>query len=129
MQPVLDRDAILRSPLGLPRSAGGAARAGVRHPAGDGHAAGAEGSARAGASKYIRYGSSPRGAQALVECGRVLALMRGRFHLSRRRHSARGARRAAPPHHSELRRPRRRADAGYHSDAIIKGVTAQASVA
>ena len=32
--------------------------------------------------KYIRYGSSPRGAQALVECGRVLALMRGRLHLS-----------------------------------------------
>jgi MoxR-like ATPase len=32
--------------------------------------------------KYIRYGSSPRGAQALVECGRVLALMKGRFHLS-----------------------------------------------
>jgi len=25
------------------------------------------------ANKYIRYGSSPRGAQALVECGRVLA--------------------------------------------------------
>lgn len=34
------------------------------------------------AQKYIRYGSSPRGAQALVECGRVLALMRGRYHLS-----------------------------------------------
>ena len=34
------------------------------------------------AVKYIRYGSSPRGAQALVECGRVLALMRGRYHLS-----------------------------------------------
>ncbi len=34
------------------------------------------------AKKYIRYGSSPRGAQALVECGRVIALMRGRFHLS-----------------------------------------------
>jgi MoxR-like ATPase len=34
------------------------------------------------ASKYIRYGSSPRGAQALVECGRVLALMRGRTNLS-----------------------------------------------
>jgi MoxR-like ATPase len=32
--------------------------------------------------RYIRYGSSPRGAQALVECGRVLALMRGRAHLS-----------------------------------------------
>jgi len=34
------------------------------------------------ARKYVRYGSSPRGAQALVECGRVMALMRGRLHLS-----------------------------------------------
>ena len=34
------------------------------------------------AEKYIRYGSSPRGAQALVECGRVLALMQGRVNLS-----------------------------------------------
>jgi len=34
------------------------------------------------ATKYIRYGSSPRGAQALVECGRVLALMQGRLNLS-----------------------------------------------
>jgi MoxR-like ATPase len=34
------------------------------------------------AKRYIRYGSSPRGAQALVECGRVLAMMRGRYHLS-----------------------------------------------
>jgi MoxR-like ATPase len=34
------------------------------------------------ANKYIRYGSSPRGAQALVECGRVHALMNRRFHLS-----------------------------------------------
>jgi MoxR-like ATPase len=34
------------------------------------------------ATKYIRYGSSPRGAQALIECGRALALMRGRLHLS-----------------------------------------------
>ncbi|MBM3734487.1 MAG: AAA family ATPase [Acidobacteria bacterium] len=32
--------------------------------------------------KYIRFGSSPRGAQALVECGRVHAMMNGRFHLS-----------------------------------------------
>jgi len=38
--------------------------------------------AHAQANKYIRYGSSPRGAQALVECGRVFALMNGRFHLS-----------------------------------------------
>jgi MoxR-like ATPase len=34
------------------------------------------------ARKYIRYGSSPRGAQALVECGRVVALMDGRVHVS-----------------------------------------------
>ncbi len=33
-------------------------------------------------NKYVRYGSSPRGAQALIECGRVLAIMRGRVHLS-----------------------------------------------
>jgi MoxR-like ATPase len=33
-------------------------------------------------NQYIRYGSSPRGAQALVECGRVLAVMHGRLHLS-----------------------------------------------
>ncbi len=33
-------------------------------------------------SRYVRYGSSPRGAQALIECGRVFAMMRGRLHLS-----------------------------------------------
>src|SRR5947209_4523290 len=33
-------------------------------------------------NRYVRYGSSPRGAQALIECGRVLALLRGRLHLS-----------------------------------------------
>jgi MoxR-like ATPase len=33
-------------------------------------------------NRYIRYGSSPRGAQGLIECGRVLALLRGRLHLS-----------------------------------------------
>jgi MoxR-like ATPase len=38
--------------------------------------------AHAQARKFIRYGSSPRGAQALVECGRVQALMQGRFHLA-----------------------------------------------
>src|SRR3954471_7800762 len=34
------------------------------------------------AKKYVRYGSSPRGAQALVECGQVYALMHGRLHLA-----------------------------------------------
>jgi MoxR-like ATPase len=38
--------------------------------------------AHAEAKRYVRYGSSPRGAQSLVECGRVLALLRGRLHLS-----------------------------------------------
>ena len=33
-------------------------------------------------TRYIRYGSSPRGAQALIECGRVVALIQGRMHLS-----------------------------------------------
>lgn len=41
-----------------------------------------QGQAHPLAKKYIRYGSSPRGAQALVECGRVLAMMKGRAHLS-----------------------------------------------
>jgi MoxR-like ATPase len=34
------------------------------------------------ARKFVRYGASPRGAQALVECGQVHALLRGRLHLS-----------------------------------------------
>ena len=33
-------------------------------------------------NRYIRYGSSPRGAQALVACGRVRAASRGALHLS-----------------------------------------------
>jgi len=34
------------------------------------------------AKKYVRYGSSPRGAQALLQSARVLALMRGRWNVS-----------------------------------------------
>jgi len=34
------------------------------------------------AKKFIRYGSSPRGAQALIQSGRVLALMRRRWNVS-----------------------------------------------
>jgi MoxR-like ATPase len=34
------------------------------------------------ARKFVRYGSSPRGAQALINCGRVRALMRGRMNVS-----------------------------------------------
>lgn len=35
-----------------------------------------------GAQQYIRYGASPRGAQALILGGRVNALMDGRFHVA-----------------------------------------------
>jgi MoxR-like ATPase len=40
----------------------------------------AEGSAAA--KKYLRYGSSPRGAQALVRAAKILALMNGRYNVS-----------------------------------------------
>jgi MoxR-like ATPase len=79
--------------------------------------------------KYIRYGSSPRGAQALVECGRVLALIRGRYHLS-----IEDVQQVAPA----VLRHRIILNFDAHADgqtpetiltSIIKGVTAQVSVA
>jgi MoxR-like ATPase len=79
--------------------------------------------------KYVRYGSSPRGAQALVECGRVLALMRGRYHLS-----TEDVQHVAPA----VLRHRIILNFDAHADGqtpetilatIIQGVTAQASVA
>jgi MoxR-like ATPase len=81
------------------------------------------------ARKYVRYGSSPRGAQALVECGRVHALMRGRFHLAIEDVQAIA---------SAVLRHRIILNFDAHADgqtpetilqAIIKGVTAKASVA
>jgi MoxR-like ATPase len=81
------------------------------------------------AKKYIRYGSSPRGAQGLVECGRVLALIRGRYHLS-----TEDIEHVAPA----VLRHRIILNFDAHADGqtpetilntIIKGVTAQASVA
>jgi len=41
-----------------------------------------DGHANALANKYIRYGSSPRGAQALILGGKVRALLNGRFNVS-----------------------------------------------
>ncbi len=79
--------------------------------------------------RYIRYGSSPRGAQALVECGRVLALLRGRFHLG-----IDDIKELAP----SVLRHRVILNFDAHADgktpdailtAIISGVTAQASAA
>jgi MoxR-like ATPase len=81
------------------------------------------------ARKYVRYGSSPRGAQALVECGRVHALMRGRFHLA-----TEDVQKVA----SAVLRHRIILNFDAHADgqtpetilnAIVKGVTAGASVA
>ncbi len=79
--------------------------------------------------KYVRYGSSPRGAQALVECGRVHALMRGRFHLAVDdvQHVA-----AAVLRHRVILNFDAHADGQTPETiltAIIKGVTARASVA
>jgi MoxR-like ATPase len=85
--------------------------------------------AHADAKRYIRYGSSPRGALALVECGRVLALMRGRYHLS-----VEDVKELAP----SILRHRVILNFDAHADgrspdsilnAIISGVTAQASAA
>jgi len=81
------------------------------------------------ARKYIRYGSSPRGAQALVECGRVHALMRGRYHLSMGdvTHVA-----AAVLRHRVILNFDAHADGQTPETiltSIIKGVTAQTAVA
>src|SRR3954465_13848036 len=79
--------------------------------------------------KYIRYGSSPRGAQALEECGRVVARMRGRYHLA-----IEDVQRIAPA----VLRHRIILNFDAHADGqtpetilstIIKGVTANASAA
>jgi MoxR-like ATPase len=81
------------------------------------------------ARKYVRYGASPRGAQALVECGRVHALMRGRFHLAIEDVQAVAA---AVLRHRIILNFDAHADGQTPEtilNAIIKGVTAQASVA
>lgn len=36
-----------------------------------------------GARRFVRYGASPRGAQALVLCAKIEALLAGRFHVAR----------------------------------------------
>ena len=81
------------------------------------------------ARKYVRYGSSPRGAQALVECGRVLALMRGRYHLS-----IEDVKHLAPAvlRHRIILNFDAHADGQTPEtilDAVVDGVTAQASAA
>ena len=36
------------------------------------------------AKRYVRYGASPRGAQALILAGKIFALLDGRFHVARK---------------------------------------------
>ena len=76
LKPVLDGDAILEiraicRKLEVPQNVRDFAVNLVMatQPEGDG--------AHESAKKYVRYGSSPRGAQALVECARASALMQG----------------------------------------------------
>ena len=45
------------------------------HPAGEG--------ASAFATRYARYGSSPRGAQSLVTAGKIYALLDGRYNVAK----------------------------------------------
>jgi MoxR-like ATPase len=81
------------------------------------------------ARKYIRYGSSPRGAQGLVECGRVRALIAGRFHLA-----VEDILHVAPAvlRHRIILNFDAHADGQTPEtilDAVIKGVTSKASAA
>ena len=60
------------------------------------------------ARKFVRYGASPRGAQALILCAKVGALLDGRYHVAKGRHRRLGAPRAsAPPDHQLRGRSRR----------------------
>ena len=60
--------------------------------------------------RLIEFGASPRGPIGLVQAARVLALLRGRGHVVRRRHPRPGGGRAAPPDRAVLRRAQRRRD-------------------
>ena len=50
-------------------------------PPGDGHTSRAASSRRIACNQYVRWGSSPRGAQAIVLAAKVYALMDGRFNV------------------------------------------------
>ena len=81
LRTILNREEIMELRARVPPCSGGAACAELCHRSGDGYATDTSESHEL-SKKFIRFGSSPRGAQALVECGQVLALMRGRLHLA-----------------------------------------------
>ena len=74
--------------------------------------------------KYVRYGSSPRGAQALVTAGKVYALMDGRYNLA-----VDDLKKAALPvlRHRILLNFEAEAD-GVSEDRIVKGVLLDADL-
>ncbi len=110
---VLDREAIMEVRARLPRGAGGAARPGIRHRTGDGHAARSAGGARAGQASTSATAVRRAARRRWWSAGACCALMRGRFHLAWKMFCT-WRRRAAPSHHPELRRSCRRADARNH---------------
>ena len=65
-----------------PRGDRRAARAGLRHPAGAGHAPRGRRSPPTATNQYIRWGASPRGVQTLVLAAKVRALLDGRYNVS-----------------------------------------------
>ena len=52
---------------------------------------------------YVRYGASPRGAQAMVLGAKIHALLDGRFNVAYRRRAGGRAAGAAPSGHPQLR--------------------------
>jgi MoxR-like ATPase len=72
------------------------------------------------AKKFLRFGSSPRGAQALVLAGKVMALMKGRYNVS-----VEDIREAAYPalRHRLIRNFEAEAE-GVATDAIVKDIVA-----
>jgi MoxR-like ATPase len=72
------------------------------------------------AKKYVRYGSSPRGAQSLITAGKVFAMLEGRFNVSKE-----NIQKAAKPvlRHRLLLNYESEAD-GVGSDQVIDGLIA-----
>ena len=55
------------------------------------------------AKKFVRYGASPRGVQALILAAKIYALLDGRYPRVARRHRKSRAAVVAAPHHPQLR--------------------------
>jgi len=77
--------------------------------------------AAAAAKRFVRYGASPRAAQALILAGKVMALLAGRYNVA-----LDDVRRAAPPalRHRVLRNFEAEAE-GVTSDEIVAQVMAE----